>query len=95
MPHKKGHTNNPNGRPKGSQNKVTKSIREHFSAAFDLLQQDEQHNLVNWAKTNPTEFYRLSSKLIPTKLEADVNIPVQTVIQIIPDPKSLPIGTEV
>jgi hypothetical protein len=89
---KKGHTNNPNGRPKGTPNKVTKTIREHFATAFDLLQEDDQHNLTAWAKTNPTEFYRLASKLIPTKVEADIQQPVQTIIQIIPDPNSAPIA---
>jgi hypothetical protein len=89
---KKGHTNNPNGRFKGSPNKVTKSIREHFAAAFDMLQDDDIYNLTSWAKTNPTEFYRLASKLIPTKVEADIVQPIQHIIQIIPDPNGHPIA---
>lgn len=56
------------GRPKGSQNKVTRAIREHFEHAFSLLQEDDSANLVSWARANPTEFYRLSSKLIPTQV---------------------------
>lgn len=80
------------GRVKGSVNKATKSMREHFAEAFDLLQEHETHKLSKWAETNPTEFYRLASKLIPTKVEADIQQPVQTIIQIIPDPNSAPIA---
>ncbi len=31
----KGHTNNPNGRPKGTPNKVTTEIRERFTALVE------------------------------------------------------------
>lgn len=89
---KKGHTNNPNGRPKGTPNKVTKSVREHFAIAFDLLQDDDTVNLTAWGKANPTEFYRLASKLIPLQVANDPDNPMPTtIIQIIPDTKSHPI----
>ncbi len=89
---KKGHTNNPNGRPKGTPNKVTKSVREHFATAFDLLQDDDTVNLTAWGKANPTEFYRLASKLIPLQVANDPDNPMPTtIIQIIPDTKSHPI----
>ena len=89
---KKGHTNNPNGRPKGSPNKATKSVREHFAYAFDLLQDDDTVNLTAWGKANPTEFYRLASKLIPLQVANDPDNPMPTtIIQIIPDTKSHPI----
>lgn len=32
---KKGHTNNPNGRPKGKPNKVTKNLREFIADLID------------------------------------------------------------
>lgn len=54
------------GRQKGTPNKVTRAVREHFEQAFQLLQEDDNANLLSWARANPTEFYRLSSKLIPT-----------------------------
>jgi hypothetical protein len=46
---------------------------------------------VAWGKDNPTEFYRLASKLIPLQLETEMESKPQTIIQIIPDPLSEPI----
>lgn len=60
------------GRPKGSQNKVTKAVKEAFEAAFNDLQTGE-NNLVAWAEANPTDFYKLASKLIPSELNANIS----------------------
>lgn len=54
----------------GKPNKVTATVREAFEKAFTLLQDDDQANLGSWARSNPTEFYKLAAKLIPT----DVNL---------------------
>ena len=35
MAHKKGHTNNPNGRPKGTPNKVTGDLRQWINKLID------------------------------------------------------------
>jgi hypothetical protein len=79
------------GRQRGTPNRVTRAIREHFAEAFELLQEDKTVNLVSWAKANPTEFYRLASKLIPLQLETEMESKPQSIIQIIPDPLSAPI----
>jgi UV DNA damage repair endonuclease len=79
------------GRQRGTPNRVTRAIREHFAEAFELLQEDKTVNLVSWAKANPTEFYRLASKLIPLQLETETQQAPQTIIQIVPDPYSAPI----
>jgi hypothetical protein len=63
MSQPKGHTGNPNGRPKGSQNKFTSSAKEAFQLAFDKL--GGATELAKWAKENQGEFYKLYSKLIP------------------------------
>lgn len=68
------------GRPKGTPNKLTRTVRDAFEQAFELLQQDEGDpvierpaaNLSAWAQRNPTEFYKLASKLIPTEINGDV-----------------------
>lgn len=57
------------GRPKGAKNKLTKSVRDGFQAAFEELQRHEGVNLHDWGIRNPTEFYRLASKLIPIATE--------------------------
>ena len=80
------------GRKKGTPNVATKSVREHFAYAFELLQQSPSANIMTWAEQNPTEFYRLASKLIPLQVANDPDNPMPTtIIQIIPDTKSHPI----
>ena len=60
------------GKPKGATNKITKSVKEAFEIAFSELQEDKEAKLSNWAKENPTEFYKLAAKLIPTSVNADL-----------------------
>ena len=59
--------------------KFTRSVREAFQSAFDQLQEMPGANLVDWAQENPTEFYRLSGKLIPAKVEHEGSIAVQVI----------------
>lgn len=57
------------GRPKGSPNKFTRSVRDAFQFAFDELGGGE--GLVVWAKAdekNLTEFYKLCARLIPIEM---------------------------
>ena len=64
---KKGEPRPPNaGRKKGSVNKATASIKQAFKEAFEEL--GGATALAEWARDNPTEFYRLSARLIPTEL---------------------------
>ena len=69
------------GRPKGSPNKVTASIKEAYEKTFHALQtkQNDRHSLTNWAKKNETEFYKLATKLIPSEINAKVE---NTITQI-------------
>jgi hypothetical protein len=60
------------GRTKGTPNKLTTSVKEAVQLAFDSLQLDSKANLKTWGKENPTEFYKLAAKLIPTDLKADL-----------------------
>lgn len=60
------------GKPKGAKNKVTKTFKELLQNAVDALQDDPKANMVKWAKENPTEFYRIAAKLIPTELHGNV-----------------------
>ena len=78
------------GSAKGTPNTTTRTVREQLVQAFDLLQQDKTANLLCWAKSNPTEFYKLAAKLIPVQLHTEATQP-QTIIQIIPDTGCEPI----
>lgn len=58
------------GRVAGTPNKLTRTVREAFEQAFEIIQGDQDANLVTWARQNPTDFYRLAAKLIPTDVNA-------------------------
>lgn len=61
------------GRPKGVPNKLTRSAKEAFALAFDGIGGAEA--LIAWARDNPTDFYKLYARLIPT--EANVSVTAQ------------------
>jgi hypothetical protein len=69
---KKGESGNPNGRPVGSQNKLTVMFREILKQTIDDMQNDPKHNMLSWAKENPTEFWKIASKLIPVEIKAHI-----------------------
>jgi hypothetical protein len=61
------------GRQPGSPNKVTKTVKEAFEAAFRTAQAIEGLKLDDWAKANPTEFYKVCAKLIPSEIKGQVD----------------------
>ena len=65
-----GLSGNPNGRPVGSKNKFT-TLKNAFIETFEEL--GGVDNLVEWAKANQTEFYRMVARLMPREIKADVN----------------------
>src|SRR5438045_2043798 len=66
------------GKPVGAVSKKPKMIKEWFYETFQALQEDETDpaHLSNWSKANPTEFYRLSSKLLPIQIAGDPENPI-------------------
>lgn len=64
------------GKPKGAVSKTTKLVKEVFAEAFTELQSDKEVKLAAWGKKNPTEFYKLASKLIPIQLAGDPENPI-------------------
>lgn len=58
------------GRVKGVPNKATKAVKEALQEAFDGL--GGVASLTAWAKNEPTEFYKLWAKLLPTEVKAKV-----------------------
>ncbi len=59
------------GRPKGSKNRATQAIKEAVLDAFVRI--GDVDGLVDWAKDNRTEFYRLAARLIPTETQVNSN----------------------
>lgn len=62
------------GRVAGTPNKLTATVKEVFTTVFTELQTDSDVNLKEWGKNNPTEFYKLCSKLIPAAVEMKAEI---------------------
>ena len=80
------------GRKKGTTNEKYKPFRELLIGAIHELQLLPGVNIKDWGKENPTEFYRLCSKLINIQISNDPDNPMPgTIIQIIPDTNSHPI----
>lgn len=61
------------GRVKGVPNKSTKAVKEALQEAFENL--GGVPALAAWAAENPTEFYKLWTKLIPTEVKAELTMP--------------------
>lgn len=55
------------GRPKGSQNKLTKTVKEAIEAAFEQVGGAEY--LAKMAKEQPTAFLALLGKVLPMQVE--------------------------
>lgn len=49
-------------------NKITRTVKETVLAAFNELQKDKKANLIEWGKRNPSQFYQVAAKLIPTEV---------------------------
>ena len=74
------------GRPKGSKNRITNDVRQAFHKVYDEMGKDfvdekgvkrplsGHEAMLMWARTNPTEFYRLYGKMIPATAELPADI---------------------
>lgn len=68
------------GKAKGTLNKLTKTVKERVLEVFNELQDDPTANLLNWAKDEPTEFYKIAAKLIPSDINAKIEGKIITVV---------------
>lgn len=75
------------GRKPGSVNKTTATVKAALEQAFEKM--GGVDNLVEWAKSEPTEFYKLYSKLLPLQvngnMEGGIVITVATGVPRAPD----------
>lgn len=74
----KGQSGNPNGRPKGAENKVTKESRELFKAIMDGEVPHIEEALGLLRENSPEKYLKALASLfpyfMPKKLEADVTL---------------------
>lgn len=68
------------GKPKGATNLLTRTVKERVLEVFNELQEDSEANLLSWAKTEPTEFYKIAAKLIPHDINAKIEGKIITVV---------------
>ena len=80
------------GRPKGAQNKITRTIRQAVEQAFHEVGGVEW--LKNLAQSDPKAFAGLLSRLIPSDIKLEQPQVVYTLINALPDlddePEPLP-----
>jgi len=75
------------GRAKGTPNKSTIAIREAVLQVFADLQHGsggENRHFLDWALGNPSDFYRLSAKLLPRQVTGEDGGPVITRVELVP-----------
>lgn len=65
------------GRQKGTPNKTTLAVKEALSQCFDEM--GGIQSLRDWGKENPTEFYKLWVKMLPTEIKAEVSAEIEPV----------------
>lgn len=68
VPFKKGNA----GRPPGSTNHITKTVKETVLAVFNEIQQDPKTALKSFAVKFPRDFYQIAARLIPTEITGTV-----------------------
>ena len=73
---KPGQSGNPAGRGPGTKNQFT-TLKSAFIEAFEEL--GGADNLVEWARCNQTEFYKMLARLMPREIHANVNTGVSLV----------------
>lgn len=86
----RGHKGEPktpgSGRKKGEPNKLTRTVKDVVSAVFNELQEMKAGKPVYpgahmqyWALEQPTEFYKIAAKLIPTEIAGKAELTLQIV----------------
>ena len=70
------------GRPKGSQNKITRTIRQAIEASFDILGGEEW--LVELGRSDPKAYATLLARLVPTEIRNEPTM-VFKLVNALPD----------
>lgn len=66
------------GRQKGSLNKTSLNVKESVMRVYDLIGGDDA--FADWAKTNKTEFYKITAKLIPRDVDVSGSVRLEDIV---------------
>lgn len=66
------------GRKRGTPNKLTTAFKDAVRTAYNGI--GGHSAFAKWAKENPTEFYRIAARLIPTEIHTSTDMSINVVI---------------
>jgi hypothetical protein len=69
------------GRKAGTPNKVTANVKAALLHAYAAIGGDD--HFAKWARKNPTEFYKLYAKLLPTEVSVTGEMETRTITEVI------------
>lgn len=69
---KRGESGNPNGRPPGARNKITREFKAAVAAVFDAG--GGEGWLLMWAKKHPGEFFVIAARLAPREIAGGFDV---------------------
>jgi hypothetical protein len=75
----KGQSGNPAGKPKGTPNKLSASVKANIAQVFENL--GGVVGMTKWAKANPDEFYKIYPRLLPLEVSGEEGAGITVVIQ--------------
>jgi hypothetical protein len=76
------------GRQPGTPNRLTGAFKEAVQIVYNGLGGHEA--FLEWARENPTEYYKIASRLIPGELRQDEDRKVEVII--LPASTTVPVG---
>ena len=82
-------SNGNSGKAPGTQNKLTKTVKETVLAVFNEIQTDPKINLKAFAQKYPRDFYNIAARLIPTELTGKLVTAINIIETLAPDCKPL------
>lgn len=71
------------GKKKGTQNHLTRTVKSTVLAVFNELQDDPKANLKAFAIKYPRDFYAIAAKLIPAEITGEFTITRVTEIKLV------------
>lgn len=74
------------GRQKGTPNKTTAKIKEAMLSVYADLQAEtgsENGHFRDWARDNSTDFYKMTTRLLPLQVTGEDGSPVVTRIELV------------